>query len=138
MQRLLSESSTYKPYSEVWSKEEWISYITTLMEGDGCYFDISKLIRKYQYFSLCSTNIHFLQYITKELKKHNILNFSKPYLMKKYTRKGGTKGMEYLLWSVGGREKNKKVLESLLPYMTMDRKKQNGLKNLAWIDSKLG
>lgn len=136
MQRLLSESSTYKPYSETWNKKEWTSYIATLMEGDGSYLDLSKTVHKYQYFSLCSTNIHFLQYITKELKKHDVLNFSKPYLINKYIKKDGTKGMEYLLSSAGGREKNKKVLESLLPYMTMDRKRQNVLKTLAWINAK--
>lgn len=137
MQRLLSESSTYKPYSEVWSKEEWTSYITTLIEGDGSYFDVSALANQYQYFSLNSNNIHFLQYIVKELKKNNVLDFSKPYFRKKYIRKDGTKGTMYILYSVGGREKNKKVLESLLPYMTMDRKRQNVLKTLAWIDAKL-
>ena len=135
LQRLLIESNiTYKPYLENWNKEEWKSYITTLIEGDGSYNDRNK---SRQFFSLNSSNLFFLQYIVKELKKHDILNFSNPLFTKEYTREDGTKSNHYKLYSIGKMKENKKVLESLLPYMTMDRKRQNVLKTLAWINERL-
>jgi hypothetical protein len=136
LQRLLNESNiTYKPYLENWNKEEWTSYITTLMEGDGSYNDKTKSHQCF--FSLNSSNIFFLQYIVKELKKHNVLNFSNPCFSKEHTRNDGTKSNHYILYSIGKMKEIKKVLESLLPYMTMERKKQNVLNTLTWIDARL-
>lgn len=136
LQRLLIESNiTYKPYLENWNKEEWTSYITTLMEGDGSYNDRTK--SRQCFFSLNSSNLFFLQYIVKELKRHNILNFSNPCFSKEYTREDGTKSNHYILYSIGKIKENKKVLESLLPYMTMERKRHNVLKTLAWMNTKL-
>ena len=135
LQRLLNESNiTYKPYLENWNKEEWTSYITTLMEGDGSYNDRNK---SRILFSLNSSNLFFLQYIVKELKKNNVLNFSAPSFTKEYIREDGTKSNHYILYSIGKMKENKKVLESLLPYMTMDRKRQNVLNTLAWINERL-
>lgn len=136
LQRLLIESNiTYKPYLENWNKEEWTSYITTLMEGDGSYSDRTKSYR--WFFSLHSSNLFFLKYIVKELKKHDILNFSDPCFSAEFTRKDGTKSNHYTLYSIGKMKENKKVLENLLPYMTMDRKRQNVLNTLAWINERL-
>jgi len=132
---LKQKNMEYQPYESKWSKEEWISYITTLIEGDGSFYN------RYQYKAfivLYSTNCDFLRYISKELSHHNILKFTLPYENKqKILRKDGSPSIVYKVCSLGTIQEKKLTLESLLPYMTMDRKRQNVLKSLEWIKERI-
>ena len=132
---LKQKNIEYQPYESKWSKEEWISYITTLIEGDGTFYNRHKDVN---FFALYSTNCDFLRYISKELDHHNILKFGLPYKnIQKILRKDGSPSIVYKVVSSGTMQEKKLTLESLLPYMTMDRKRQNVLKTLEWIKERI-
>lgn len=121
----------YEFYSEPWSREEWISYITTLIEGDGTINDRTQCSRKYA--AIYSTKTYFLNYIVKELKKFNIAIFSNPALSSTSIKKDGTLSKNYII-TVSGDKNIKNLYETILPLMTMDRKRQKVINNLNWMN----
>jgi hypothetical protein len=133
---LEKQNIKYIPYSEEWTREEWIPYLTTLCEGDGTYLD--KLFDKGTYYlSLNSSNENFLKYISSNVSKHNILIFGKIYTIQGHPKEDGTRSVMYKTFSIGSMNKQKIYLETLLPFMTMGRKKQNVINTIKWINERL-
>jgi hypothetical protein len=133
---LEKQNITYIPYSEEWTREEWIPYLTTLCEGDGTYVD--KLVHKRGYYlSLNSSNESFLKYISDNVSKHNILIFGKIYTIQGHPKDNGTRSVMYKVFSKGNMDQQKIYLETLIPFMTMGRKRQNAINTVEWINSRL-
>jgi len=126
----------YVPYSEEWTREEWIPYIATLCEGDGTYVD-RLVYEKGYYISLNSSNESFLKYVSNSVNKHNILIFGKIYTIQGHPKDNGTRSVMYKTFSKGNMDKQKIYLETLLPFMTMGRKRQNAINTIEWINSRL-
>jgi len=121
----------YQSYSESWTREEWVCYITTLLEGDGTIYD--RTISSKKYPAIFSNKNYFLNHVIKELKKFNIAHFNDPVISSVCTRKDGTKSNGYTISLKGGKN-IKNFYETILPFMTMDRKKQKVINNLKWMN----
>ncbi len=128
------QNINYKFYSEQWTKEEWIYYITSLIEGDGTFYDRNKNTKT---IVINSSNEPFLKYISDQLQLHKIMNFGKITKCKGHPKDDGSFSVMYSQSLRGKLPELKIVLNTLLPHMTMERKRQNVLKTLAWIDAKL-
>lgn len=128
------QNINYKPYSEIWTREEWIKYITTLIEGDGTFYDRNKNNKT---IVINSSNEWFLKYISEQLKIHKILEFGKINRSEGHPKENGKVSVMYSQSALGDLITHKKNLETLFPHMTMERKKQNVLNSLKWINERL-
>lgn len=132
---LTKQNIKYIPYSEQWNIDEWHAYIATLIEGDGSVVPSAKVI------DVNSINKFLLNYIKIEFKKLNDFDFTGPYQTSKWLNKEKTvarKNPKYdIRAGVTNKIKLKEFIESILPHMTMDRKRQKALIMLDWVNTKI-
>jgi hypothetical protein len=115
--------------------EEFFVWLVSFMEGDGCFAISSK---KNSSCKISSNNKHLLNYIKDRCTKLKLVNFTDVYLKQKagttymsstsnvlITRKNG-----YVL-NVCKKSEIKPFYEKILPYMTLDKKKQKVIESLS-------
>jgi hypothetical protein len=116
------------------SDEEFFVWLVSFMEGDGCF---AILRGKTPVCKISSNNKHLLNYIKDRCTKLKLVNFTDVYLKQKagttymsstsnvlITRKDG-----YVL-NVNKKSEIKPFYEKILPYMTLDKKKQKVIESL--------
>ena len=114
--------------------EEFFVWLVSFMEGDGCF---AILRGKTPVCKISSNNKHLLNYIKDRCAKLKLVNFTDVYLKQKagttymsstsnvlITRKNG-----YVL-NVNKKNEVKPFYEKILPYMTLDKKKQKVIESL--------
>lgn len=117
------------------SDEEFFVWLVSFMEGDGCF---AILRGKTPVCKISSNNKHLLNYIKNRCTKLKLVNFTDVYLKQKagttymsstsnvlITRKDG-----YVL-NVNKKSEIKPFYEKILPYMTLDKKKQKVIESLS-------
>jgi len=127
------EINNFVPYSEKWSREEWIAYMATLIEGDGGYR--KNVLGGGHICMLNSSNENFLKYIRKELTGQKLANFGKinKHL---FIKKGIPRKKPMYSFYLMRDEYIISFLESMLPYATMGRKKQYMIDNINQLKKK--
>ena len=116
------------------SDKEFFVWLVSFMEGDGCF---AILRGKTPVCKISSNNKHLLNYIKDRCTKLKLVNFTDVYLKQKagttymsstsnvlITRKDG-----YVL-NVNKKSEVKPFYEKILPYMTLDKKKQKVIESL--------
>ena len=120
LQKILKAADVkYTPYQEKWTRDEWIAYITTLSEGDGSFRSINGTG---SFASLWSSNKGFLKFVKEKLFELNIAKYNE-IRTSLYIKKGIPRKNPMYKIDIRLDEYTLPYLESILPYMTMKRKK---------------
>lgn len=116
------------------TNEEFLNYLGTVIDGDGCVMDYTKLNKKNKYtgrlkIEISSSNINFLCSIKNEIEKHSLCKVIGPGEKQIYKTKEGDKvkyGL-YFYFSINPKfkeenDKNIEFLKVLRNYLTLSRK----------------
>lgn len=122
---------SYIPYTHELTYDELIKYLSSALQGDGSIMDRSQ---SKGYMRLYSSNINYLIYIKKILKKNKIY-FSEPHKSNEYTLKNGEKRNMYVI-ELTAENNMIPFYEEIIPLIEMDRKRINAENTLEWLKSR--
>ena len=129
-----AKNISYIPYTYELTYEELIKYLSSALQGDGSIYD-NKESRKKGYLLLYSSNINYLNYMKKILKKNNIY-FGDPSIIREYVKNNGEKKNMYQIRLRAEQNDLISLYEKITPLIEMDRKRINAENTLEWLKSR--
>lgn len=125
---------SYIPYTHELTYDELIKYLSSALQGDGSIYDNGES-RKKGYMYLYSSNINYLNYMIKILRKNNIY-FGDPSVVRIYVKNNGEKKNMYQIRLMAEQNDLIPLYEKIIPFIEMDRKRINAENTLEWLKSK--